>query len=91
MVEITKKGKKVSVTFTVPIEKSECIELMGDWNNWTPEVMERTDDGGFYLRKVLDADTEYQFGYYNDGEWLIEETLDTVESHYGSYNSVLVL
>jgi len=33
----------------------------------------------------------YQFGYHNDGEWLIDEAVETVESPFGSLNSVLEL
>ncbi len=91
MLSTTKKDDKVWVTFTAPVEESESVALVGDWNDWTPEVMKQKKNGEFYLTKVLDVDAEYQFGYYNDGEWLIEETLDSVESPFGSYNSVLVL
>ncbi len=91
MLGITKKGEKVWVTFTAPVEESEAVELMGEWNDWEPEVMKQKKNGDFYLTKVLDAGSVYQFGYHNDGEWVIEEILECIESPFGSHNSVLEL
>ena len=91
MIKITKKGKKVSVTFTAPVEESEAVELMGEWNDWEPEAMKQRKNGDFYLTKVLDVGSVYQFGYHHDGEWVIEEELEIVESPFGSHNSVLEL
>ena len=75
MIEITKKGNKVRVTFTAPVEESEAVKLMGDWNDWEPEVMKQRKNGDFYLTKVLDAGSVYQFGYHDDGEWVDKSTL----------------
>ena len=41
MLGITKKGEKAWVTFTAPVEESEAVELMGEWNDWEPEAMKQ--------------------------------------------------
>lgn len=91
MIKITKKGKKAWVTFTAPVEKVDNVELLGDWNDWTPETMKQKKSGEFYLTKVLTIGSDYQFGYRSNDAWILDETLDKIESPYGSHNSLLVL
>jgi hypothetical protein len=91
MVKITKKGKKAWVTFTAPVEEVESVELVGDWNDWTPEVMKQKKSGEFYLTKVLNIGHDYQFGYSSNNAWILDETLGKTESPYGSHNSLLAL
>jgi len=94
MLKIAKKGKNVQVTFTIPAEEAgevESIALMGEWNDWEPEVMKQKKNGDFYLSKVLEADKNYQFGYYAEGNWKTDADCNSVESPFGSYNSLLEL
>ena len=91
MLKITKKEKKAWVTFIAPVEEVDSVALMGDWNDWTPEAMKQKKSGEFYLTKILNVGSDYQFGYHSNGEWMHDETLDKIESPYGSYNSLLAL
>ena len=91
MVKITKKEKKAKVTFTAPFKEVDSIELMGDWNDWEPEAMKQKKSGDFHLTKTLDIGSDYQFGYRCNGEWVADETLDKIESPFGSQNSLLKL
>ena len=91
MLKITKKKGKAWVTFIAPVEEVDSVELMGDWNDWAPEAMKQKKSGEFYLTKILNVGGEYQFGYHSNGEWMHDETLDKIESPYGSYNSLLAL
>ena len=91
MVKITKKGKKAWVTFTAPVEEVENVELVGEWNDWVPEEMKRKKSGEFYLTKVLENGNDYEFGYRSNDAWIIDETLEKVQSPFGSHNSLLKL
>ena len=91
MVKITKKEKKAEVTFTAPFKEVDNVELMGDWNDWKPEAMKQKKSGEFYLTKTLDIGSDYQFGYHSNGAWVADETLDKIESPFGSHNSLLKL
>lgn len=91
MVKITKKGTKAWVTFTAPVEQAESVELLGEWNEWQPEVMKQKKSGEFYLTKILKCDNDYQFGYRLEDAWILDETLDKVENDMGSHNSLLSL
>jgi len=85
MVKITPK----SVIFTLPLEESpETVLLKGSWNDWKPEVMKRNAKGEYTKTKRLKPG-RYEFGYEIDGVWVCEESLPTVDSPFGSQNSLL--
>lgn len=90
MVQITKKGQKAWVTFSVDPVADESIALCGEWSGWSDEPMKRKKTGQWYLTKVLKVGAEYQFGYkINDNGWRCESDLGCVSSPFGSNNSVL--
>ena len=94
MVKITKKGKKAWVTFTAPdtVADAESVMIKGSWNNWKPERMKRKKNGQFYITKVLPLNKEYEFGYeVDESAWVIDNDLPTIETPFGSFNSVLKL
>ncbi len=93
MLKISKKEKKARVTFTAPFKDVDSVELMGDWNDWTPEPMKQKKNGEFYLTKVLNVGSNYQFGYHSNGNWMSDEddTIEKIESPFGSHNSFIIV
>ncbi|MEZ0361493.1 MAG: isoamylase early set domain-containing protein [Hydrogenobacter sp.] len=63
---IEKQGICV-VTFNVRFDGASKVELVGEWNGWTPEVMNKKRDGSFWLMKRLRSGREYRFKYLIDG------------------------
>ena len=91
MVKVTKKGKSAWVTFTVSPENAHSVKLCGSWNEWREERMNIKKSGEYYLRRKLDLDNEYQFGYLIDAEWSCDSDLECVASPFNSQNSLLKL
>ena len=90
MIKITKRGSKSWVTFTVNIPNSEKLYIKGSWDNWQLKEMKRKRNGDFYITKILDNNNSYEFGYENEkGEWIHDESLDNVNSPFGSINSII--
>lgn len=90
MVKITKRGSRAWITFTVSGEGFERVDIKGAWSGWEREPMKRKKSGEFYIVKVLPVGSEFQFGYLGDGEnWIYDDTLPSVESPFGSRNSIL--
>ena len=53
------------------------VKLAGEFNNWTPEIIDRKDDGSW--RKYLTlAPGKYSYKFVVDGEWMINPDLPTV-------------
>ena len=45
--------------------------------------------GELYIAKILPSDKEYQFGYRVDNAWQCEDELESVDSPFGTKNSLL--
>jgi 1,4-alpha-glucan branching enzyme len=80
------------VTFNVKFEGASKVELVGEWNNWIPEVMKRKKDGSFWITKRLKKGREYRFRYLIDGHlWENDSQADRyVPNPYGSMDSVVI-
>ncbi len=92
MVKITKRGSKSWATFTVDIVGCEKLYIKGSWDEWKPKEMKRKRNGDFYITRVLSNGESYEFGYENEsGEWIKDESVESIESPYGSLNSVIHL
>jgi len=92
MVKITKKESKSWVTFTLPADSGQSVELAGSWNEWQKEPLKPKKDGEFSITRVLPNDQNFEFGYLIDGEqWRCDESCECVESPYNSRNSLLIL
>lgn len=94
MIKVIKKDAEARVTFTFQSNGEEVtsVDLSGDWNEWECESMKATKSGEFSIRKILKVGDVHEFGYRVNGEsWQHDETLPTVASPFGSYNSVLTL
>jgi len=91
MLKITIKGDKAWVTFSfVPASQSEVF-LCGEWSEWKDEKMKVKKSGEHYLTKVLKCDTSYEFGYKSADTWSCDSEVESVESPFGSKNSLLKL
>ena len=91
MLKITKKVNKVWVTFSmVPTADGEVL-LCGEWSDWKDEKMKVKRSGEYYLTKVLSAGKSYQFGYKTGDIWSCDNEVESVESPFGSKNSLLRL
>ena len=90
MLKITKKGDKAWVTFSMMPTSEEKVFLSGEWNDWKEEEMKSKKNGEFYLRKFLKCDNEYQFGYKTENAfWICDNETPTIDSPFGTKNSVL--
>ena len=91
MLKITKKGNKAWVTFSIiPMSESEVF-LCGDWNEWENEKMKVKKNGEYYLTKVLQSGDSYQFGYKTGNIWSYDNEIESIDSPFGSKNSLLRL
>jgi hypothetical protein len=91
MIKITKKGKKAWVTFSKMPAGDEEIILCGTWSDWKEEAMKVKKSGEHYLTKVLKCNESYEFGYKVDGHWECDSDVPTVDSPFGSKNSLIEL
>ena len=94
MISIDNKGKKSWVTFTfIPFDENvENVAVCGEWCNWEEILMKQKKNGEFTLRKYLDSDTSYQFGYKINGDtWTTDTDCASVDSPFNSENSLLKL
>lgn len=89
MVKVTKKGAKAWVTFSILPNGDESISICGEWNDWQDEPMKVKKSGELYITKILPSDKEYQFGYRVDNAWQCEDELESVDSPFGTKNSLL--
>ena len=68
-----KKNSSCKVTFSLPKEAAGSaahVSLVGDFNAWNKDAipMKRLKNGGFTATLTLQANKEYHFRYFLDGE-----------------------
>jgi len=90
MIKIKKQKNKAWVSFYFKSSAKE-VYIKGSWNNWEKEKMKKKKDGSFYIKKSLPLNQTFEFGYLVDGKWIIDENCETVDSPFGSKNSILKL
>jgi hypothetical protein len=84
----------VTVIFRVPPEAgATSAELLGEFTDWSPVVMDTSDDGGYEAAVDLRHGSAYRFRYLLDGErWVNDWAADDyVPNDYGSDDSVVDL
>ena len=64
------------------------VKIKGSWNGWKEEKMKKNKKGVFSKRKKL-APGIYEFGYLVDGEWVIDESCESINSPFGGKNSIM--
>lgn len=86
------KSKPVcKITFCVPAKDAEKVEIAGDFNGWNSTELKKFKNGNFKGQFNLPVDTEYQFKYIVDGEWVNDAEADAYmyNEFAASDNSVL--
>lgn len=63
------------------------MSVAGTFNNWTPEAMQKNDDGTFELTLEVPVG-EIEFKFVVDGEWKESSDYDTKLSSMNSLNNV---
>ena len=93
-----KKNSSCKVTFSLPKEAAGSaahVSLVGDFNAWNKDAipMKRLKNGGFTATLTLQANKEYHFRYFLDGErWENDWNADKyVPNRHGSDDSVVVV
>jgi len=93
-----KKNSSCKVTFSLPKEAAGSaahVSLVGDFNAWNKDAipMKRLKNGGFTATLTLQANKEYHFRYFLDGQrWENDWNADRyVPNSHGSDDSVVVV
>jgi len=80
------------VMFTVEAPNAAHVQLVGDFNDWTPDGGEMEPVGRVWKKMVKLAPGRYQYRYVIDGQWRSDPRNAAVEpSPFGGENSLLVL
>src|SRR5690606_17037222 len=83
------------VTFTVPAEEAEKVDVVGDFNNWSPQEsgLKKLKNGTFKGTFELPRENTYEFKYLIDGNFVNEPEADRFQwnDYAGSENAVLEL
>ncbi|QLE01743.1 isoamylase early set domain-containing protein [Galbibacter sp. BG1] len=81
------------VTFTVPAENAENVLVVGDFNEWNPEMaaLKKLKNGNFKGTFEVPKDESYEFRYIIDGSYTNEEEADDFRwnDYAGAENAVL--
>ncbi|MCF8715905.1 isoamylase early set domain-containing protein [Joostella atrarenae] len=81
------------ITFTVPATEANQVVVVGDFNEWNPEVtsLKKQKNGNFKGTFDLPKDNSYEFRYIIDGEYTNEEEADAFvwNDFGGAENAVL--
>lgn len=88
------KSKPVcKVTFSIEAKEATQVSVIGDFNNWNPEVgaLNKLKNGTFKGVFDLDKDAAYEFKYLVDGAYINESEADSYKwnEFAGAENSVL--
>jgi len=93
-----KKNSACKVTFSFPKEAAGSathVSLVGDFNAWNKDAipMKRLKNGAFTATVTLEANKEYHFRYFLDGQrWENDWNADKyVANTHGSDDSVVVV
>jgi hypothetical protein len=82
-----------TVTFRVGAEAgAPLVELLGEFNEWSPLPLRPLDDGGHEITLELESRHTYRCRYLLDGRWENDWQADAyVPNHYGGEDSVIDL
>ena len=90
------KSKPVcKVTFSVDAKSATTAAVVGDFNNWNPQIGElsKLKNGTFKATFELPKDSNYEFKYVVDGSFVNEPEADSFafNAFAGADNSVLTV
>lgn len=85
--------KRQRVMFSLEATDSKEVILMGDFNNWDPNVHPmRSDGNGIWNRTLMIPPGRYEYKFLVDGQWTEDPRNDQNCSNcFGTHNSVLNL
>ena len=88
-----KKGTKKAVKFFIEAVNAEKVTLMGDFNNWNPEIHKMNPIGdGVWEKKLILSPGKYEYKFRVDDNWMEDPENDlTCSNCFGTQNSVLEL
>lgn len=84
---------KYNVKFSYRNDNAKEVYLVGDFNNWNPEVdkMEKDETGLWYITKFI-APGSYSYQFIVDGKWILDpNNFYTVMDANGDLNSYLIV
>ena len=67
---------------------SNEVKLAGQFNEWSPELMEKQEDGS-WSRMLKLVPGKYMYKFVIDGEWMVNDDLPAAEDEGGNRNNVL--
>jgi chromosome partitioning protein len=80
------------VFFALEAPNAQRVQLVGDFNGWTPDGSEMTPSGKVWTSKLKLEPGRYRYRYIIDGDWCRDPLNVAVEAcPYGGDNSVLVV
>ncbi len=87
-----KTRKIMKLTFQVDFAKNaETVELLADFNDWTPQPMKRNRRGVYQYTIELEPGKRYEYRFRIDGRWENDWVADDYAPNpFGGENSVVV-
>jgi 1,4-alpha-glucan branching enzyme len=80
------------VFFALEAPNAQRVQLVGDFNGWTPDGSEMMPSGNVWTSKLKLEPGRYRYRYIIDGDWRRDPLNAAVEPcPYGGDNSVLVV
>ena len=64
------------------------VKLAGEFNNWTPEIIDKKDDGRWSKSMRL-APGKYSYKFVVDGDWKVNPDLPSAMDESGNTNNIL--
>ena len=88
-----KKHQRQRVTFSFNSPKAKEVILMGDFNNWDPNVHSmKKNKSGIWKKTVMIYPGRYEYKFIIDGEWHLDYQNEHLCTNcFGTQNNVLVI
>ena len=64
------------------------VKLAGQFNDWSPETIEKQEDGT-WSRTMKLAPGKYMYRFVVDGDWMVNDDLPSVVDEGGNRNNML--
>ena len=80
-----------STRLAIRAQGAQRVEVAGDWNNWTPVLATRADDGMWYSDVRL-TPGEHRYAFRLDGKkWVVPEGVASVDDGFGGWSALVVV
>jgi chromosome partitioning protein len=70
------------------------VAIVGDFNNWNPEMgqMKQDSKNGYWKRQVYLTPGPHEYKFVVDGDWVLDPSNDTIaQTNMGTENSLLLI